>query len=146
TREGATDLNRKTSLNPNIVYKTYTGEATHKALNSDRQKADLNMFFPFVITGNLIGKATEKEWRENDGLVSVISSQHPFNQAYTNATDKIQKGIWQVTPTKHDWDHVDFVGQDSSDTVRTREELQDFWHHLADDLVKTEKVTDTKQA
>ncbi|WP_398572823.1 hypothetical protein, partial [Staphylococcus aureus] len=22
----------------------------------------------------------------------------------------------------------------------------DFWHHLADDLVKTEKVTDTKQA
>ncbi|CAA3946881.1 Lipase [Staphylococcus aureus] len=73
TREGATDLNRKTSLNPNIVYKTYTGEATHKALNSDRQKADLNMFFPFVITGNLIGKATEKEWRENDGLVSVIS-------------------------------------------------------------------------
>ena len=38
TREGATDLNRKTSLNPNIVYKTYTGEATHKALNSDRQK------------------------------------------------------------------------------------------------------------
>lgn len=146
TREGATDLNRKTSLNPNIVYKTYTGEATHKALNSDRQKADLNMFFPFVITGNLIGKATEKEWRENDGLVSVISSQHPFNQAYTKATDKIQKGIWQVTPTKHDWDHVDFVGQDSSDTVRTREELQDFWHHLADDLVKTEKVTDTKQA
>lgn len=146
TREGATDLNRKTSLNPNIVYKTYTGEATHKALNSDRQKADLKMFFPFVITGNLIGKATEKEWRENDGLVSVISSQHPFNQAYTNATDKIQKGIWQVTPTKHDWDHVDFVGQDSSDTVRTREELQDFWHHLADDLVKTEKVTDTKQA
>ncbi|MCS5348705.1 YSIRK domain-containing triacylglycerol lipase Lip1 [Staphylococcus aureus] len=146
TREGATELNRKTSLNPNIVYKTYTGEATHKALNSDRQKADLNMFFPFVITGNLIGKATEKEWRENDGLVSVVSSQHPFNQAYTNATDKIQKGIWQVTPTKHDWDHVDFVGQDSSDTVRTREELQDFWHHLAADLVKTEKVTDTKQA
>ncbi|MBE5674612.1 YSIRK domain-containing triacylglycerol lipase Lip1 [Staphylococcus sp. SS35] len=146
TREGATELNRKTSLNPNIVYKTYTGEATHKALNSDRQKADLNMFFPFVITGNLIGKATEKEWRENDGLVSIVSSQHPFNQAYTNATDKIQKGIWQVTPTKHDWDHVDFVGQDSSDTVRTREELQDFWHHLAADLVKTEKVTDTKQA
>ncbi|MGT2356891.1 lipase-like domain-containing protein [Staphylococcus aureus] len=30
------------------------------------------MFFPFVITGNLIGKATEKEWRENNGTVSVI--------------------------------------------------------------------------
>jgi hypothetical protein len=36
--------------------------------------------------------------------VLIISSQHPFNQAYTQATDTNQKGIWQVTPTKHDWD------------------------------------------
>ncbi|MDU2311064.1 MAG: lipase, partial [Staphylococcus epidermidis] len=84
TRDGATDLNRKTSLNPNIVYKTYTGESTHKTL-AGKQKADLNMFLPFTITGNLIGKAKEKEWRENDGLVSVISSQHPFNQKYVEA-------------------------------------------------------------
>lgn len=145
TRDGATDLNRKTSLNPNIVYKTYTGEATHPSLFG-RQKADLNMFLPFILTGNVIGKANEKEWRENDGLVSVISSQHPFNQKYTQATDKNQKGIWQVTPTKHDWDHVDFVGQDSSDTVRTREELQQFWHGLADDLVKSEKLTSEQKA
>ena len=96
TRDGATDLNRKTSLNPNIVYKTYTGESTHKTL-AGKQKADLNMFLPFTITGNLIGKAKEKEWRENDGLVSVISSQHPFNQKYVEATDKNQKGVWQVT-------------------------------------------------
>lgn len=145
TRDGATDLNRKTSLNPNIVYKTYTGEATHPSLFG-RQKADLNMFLPFILTGNVIGKANEKEWRENDGLVSVISSQHPFNQKYTQTTDKNQKGIWQVTPTKHDWDHVDFVGQDSSDTVRTREELQQFWHGLADDLVQSEKLTSEQKA
>ncbi|MFL9487719.1 YSIRK-targeted triacylglycerol lipase [Staphylococcus sp. KUGN1] len=145
TRDGATDLNRKTSLNPNIVYKTYTGEATHPSLFG-RQKADLNMFLPFILTGNVIGKVNEKEWRENDGLVSVISSQHPFNQKYTQATDKNQKGIWQVTPTKHDWDHVDFVGQDSSDTVRTREELQQFWHGLADDLVQSEKLTSEQKA
>ena len=61
-------------------------------------------------------------------------------------TDKNQKGIWQVTPTKHDWDHVDFVGQDSSDTVRTREELQQFWHGLADDLVQSEKLTSEPKA
>lgn len=145
TRDGATDLNRKTSLNPNIVYKTYTGEATHPSLFG-RQKADLNMFLPFILTGNVIGKANEKEWRENDGLVSVISSQHPFNQKYTQATDQNQKGIWQVTPTKHDWDHVDFVGQDSSDTVRTREELQQFWHGLAADLVESEKLTSEEKA
>jgi len=142
TRDGATDLNRKTSLNPNIVYKTYTGEATHKTL-SGRQKADFNLFLPFALTANLIGKATEQEWRENDGLVSVISSQHPFNQKYVEATDKNQKGIWQVTPVKHGWDHVDLVGQDSSDTARTREELQQFWHELADDLVQSEQLTST---
>ena len=142
TRDGATDLNRKTSLNPNIVYKTYTGEATHKTL-SGRQKADFNLFLPFALTANLIGKATEQEWRENDGLVSVISSQHPFNQKYVEATDKNQKGIWQVTPIKHGWDHVDLVGQDSSDTARTREELQQFWHELADDLVQSEQLTST---
>ena len=116
TRDGATDLKPKTSLNPNIVYKTYTGESTHKNIGR-KTKADLNMFLPFTITGNLIGKAKEKEWRENDGLVSVISSQHPFNQKYVEATDKNQKGVWQVTPTKHDWDHVDFVGQDSTDVL-----------------------------
>ena len=145
TRDGATDLNRKTSLNPNIVYKTYTGEATHPTLFG-KYKADYNLFLPFTVTANLIGKATEKEWRENDGLVSVISSQHPFNQAYTEATDTNQKGIWQVTPTKHDWDHVDFVGQDSTDTKRTREELQQFWYDLADDLVQTEALTSTNEA
>ncbi|MGX0238605.1 YSIRK-targeted triacylglycerol lipase [Staphylococcus hominis] len=145
TRDGATDLNRKTSLNPNIVYKTYTAEATHPTLIG-KQKADYNMFLPFTVTGNVIGKATEKEWRENDGLVSVISSQHPFNQAYTEATDTNQKGIWQVTPTKHDWDHVDFVGQDSTDTKRSREELQQFWYDLADDLVQTEALTSTNEA
>lgn len=143
TRDGATDLNRKTSLNPNIVYKTYTGEATHPTL-SGKYKADYNLFLPFTATANVIGKAPEKEWRENDGLVSVISSQHPFNQAYTEATDVNQKGIWQVTPTKHDWDHVDFVGQDSTDTKRNQKELQQFWYDLADDLVQSETLTSTQ--
>ncbi|MGT0185854.1 hypothetical protein ACVNP0_05715 [Staphylococcus aureus] len=32
----------------------------HKALNSDRQKADLKVVFLFVITGNLIGKLLKK--------------------------------------------------------------------------------------
>lgn len=143
TRDGATDLNRKTSLNPNIVYKTYTGEATHSTL-SGKYKADYNLFLPFTATANVIGKAPEKEWRENDGLVSVISSQHPFNQAYTEATDVNQKGVWQVTPTKHDWDHVDFVGQDSTDTKRNQKELQQFWYDLADDLVQSEALTSTQ--
>ena len=49
------------------------------------------MFLPFILTGNVIGKANEKEWRENDGLVSVISSQHPFNQNIHKQQIKIKK-------------------------------------------------------
>ena len=138
TREGAAKLNKNTSLNPNIVYKTYTGESTRPTLLGN-QKSDINMFLPFTVTGNVIGKAAEKEWRENDGLVSTISSQHPFNQAFTEATNEVKKGIWQVTPIKHGWDHVDFVGQDSTDSNHPTEELQQFWHNLAADLVRNEQ-------
>ncbi|MEC5301696.1 MULTISPECIES: YSIRK-targeted triacylglycerol lipase [Staphylococcus] len=138
TREGAAKLNKNTSLNPNIIYKTYTGESTRPTLLGN-QKSDINMFLPFTITGNVIGKAAEKEWRENDGLVSIISSQHPFNQAFTEATNEVKKGIWQVTPIKHGWDHVDFVGQDSTDSNHPTEELQQFWHNLAADLVRNEQ-------
>ncbi len=139
TREGASEINKHTSLNPNIVYKTYTGEATHATL-SGKQKANRDLFLTFALTANVIGKAPEKDWRVNDGLVSVVSSLHPYNQAWTNATDQIQKGIWQVTPVKEGWDHVDFVGQDTNDTNHTQEQLQNFWLKIADDLVKTEEV------
>ncbi|MGW7927133.1 YSIRK-targeted triacylglycerol lipase [Staphylococcus xylosus] len=134
TREGAAKLNKNTSLNPNIVYKTYTGESTRPTLFGN-QKSDVNLFLPFTVTGNVIGKAAEKQWRENDGLVSTISSQHPFNQAFIEATDEVKK----VTPIKHGWDHVDFVGQDSTDSNHPTEELQQFWHKLAEDLVRNEQ-------
>lgn len=140
TREGASKLNKKTSLNPNIVYKTYTGEATHPSI-SGKHKSDYNMFFPFTLTANVIGKAAEKEWRENDGLVSVVSSQHPYNQAWVDASDDVKKGVWQVMPVQHGWDHVDFVGQDTNDTAHSQDELKDFWHKLAEDLVKSEEQT-----
>lgn len=139
TTEGAAKLNANTSLNPNIVYKTYTGESTRPALFG-RQKSDLNMFLPFTLTGNVIGKTANTSWRENDGLVSVVSSQHPNNQAYVDATDEIQKGVWQVTPVRHGWDHVDFVGQDATDPTHNSVELQQFWHGIADELVRSEQL------
>lgn len=140
TREGAAKLNQSTSLNPNIVYTTYTGEATHPTLLG-KQKADLSLSFSNVLTTNIIGKADEPEWRENDGLVSVISAQHPFNQDWVEATDDIQKGIWQVNETLHDWDHLDFIGADATDLARTAEELKNFYLNIATDLVAAEKLS-----
>ena len=49
------------------------------------------MYLPMGLTGNVIGKAPEKEWRVNDGLVSTISALHPFNQAHVEASNQVQK-------------------------------------------------------
>lgn len=135
---GASKINQNTSMNPNISYKTYTGSASHRSLGG-RYKSDLNMMFLLSITGNVIGKVNEKEWRDNDGLVSVISGLHPFNQPHVDASDKDQKGVWQVTPVMKGWDHADFVGQDYSDTKRSAQELKEFYRGIADDLVSIEE-------
>lgn len=140
SRKGAKELNDRTSLNPNIVYKSYTGESTRPGLNG-RQRADIHMAASKHLTGNVIGKAEEKEWRENDGLVSTISAQHPFNQASTPATDEVQKGIWQVSPIQHDWDHGDFVGTDATEAQIKTQDVRNFWLGIADDAVKSEAVT-----
>lgn len=139
TTQGAEELNNKTTLNPNIVYKTYTGESTYEGLNGE-QKADIHMALSKILTANVIGKVPEKEWRENDGLVSVISAQHPFVENSTAATDQVQKGIWQVTPTRHDWDHSDFVGHDKTEQNVDAEELKKLWGGIAEDAVKAEHV------
>lgn len=139
TTQGAEELNNKTTLNPNIVYKTYTGESTYEGLNGE-QKADIHMALSKILTANVIGKVPEKEWRENDGLVSVISAQHPFGENSTAATDQVQKGIWQVTPTRHDWDHSDFVGHDKTEQNVDAEELKKLWGGIAEDAVKAEHV------
>lgn len=141
TTEGTDILNQKTSLNPNIVYKTYQGESTRPGPNGT-QKADVNMNIGYTLTANTIGKVKDKAWRENDGLVSVISGQYPLNQAHTSATDQVQKGVWQVTPVKHNWDHGDFVGTDTSEFRISKEELEDFWDNMFEDMVRNEKVTD----
>ena len=141
TTEGTDILNQKTSLNPNIVYKTYQGESTRPGPNGT-QKADVNMNIGYTLTANTIGKVKDKAWRENDGLVSVISGQYPLNQAHTSATDQVQKGVWQVTPVKHNWDHGDFVGTDTSEVRISKEELEDFWDNMFEDMVRNEKVTD----
>lgn len=141
TTEGTKKLNEETSLNPNIVYKTYTGKSTRPSIDGT-QKADANMNLNYTITADVMGKLKDKAWRENDGLVSVISAQHPFNQAYTPATDQIQKGVWQVTPVKNEWDHGDFIGTDSSEVRISKQDLRDFWDNLFNDMVRNEQVTD----
>ncbi|MCD8826631.1 YSIRK-targeted triacylglycerol lipase [Staphylococcus gallinarum] len=139
TRAGATKLNQQTSLNPNIIYKSYSGESTRPTFDG-KQKADINMTLRHTVPGNVIGKVEDKAWRENDGLVSVVSAQYPFGERSMIATDEVKKGIWQVMPVKHDWDHGDFVGTDATETQITTDEIRQMWMGIANDLVKNETV------
>lgn len=141
TTEGAQELNNHTSLNPNIVYKTYTGESSDPDKNGIHHR-NSHMNIKYLPTTNVIGKLDDKAWRENDGLVSVVSAQHPSNQKYVDATDQIQKGIWQVTPVQHDWDHGDFVGTQKDENGISIEQFQGFWDNLLNDAVRNEKETD----
>ncbi|WP_274704574.1 YSIRK-targeted triacylglycerol lipase [Staphylococcus ratti] len=138
TTEGARKINQQTNINPKIYYTSYAAEATHKNIMG-KYKADYSMFFPLVLTANVIGKVSDTSWRENDGLISITSAQHPYNQPFKKAGPKQEKGIWQVMPTLHDWDHADLVGQDEVDTNRTKEELEDMYKNIAERLVQAEK-------
>ncbi|UXR69466.1 MULTISPECIES: YSIRK-type signal peptide-containing protein [unclassified Staphylococcus] len=139
TTTGAEKLNQQTTVNPDIYYKTFNGQATHKTL-SGKHMIDFGMAFAHVLTGNLIGSVKDDIWRPNDGLVSVVSAQHPTGEAHVDvtATSPIRKGIWQVMPTMLGWDHSDFTGNDAIDTKHTTKQLTDFYDEITTYLMRIE--------
>lgn len=141
TTTGAEKLNQLTTVNPNIYYKTFTGQATHKVL-SGKHMIDFGMAFAHVLTGNLIGSVMEEIWRPNDGLVSVVSAQHPTGEAHVDVTADapLQKGVWQVMPTMSGWDHSDFIGNDTLDAKHSAKQLTDFYDEIADYLMRIESA------
>lgn len=142
TTQGAEKINQQTSLNPNIVYTTYTGSATHTGPLGNELPNSSEILL-LNLTSRIIGKDANKEIRPNDGVVPVISSQHPSNQAfkkvddYTPATDK---GVWQVRPVQHDWDHLDLVGMDAFDLTHTGRELGQFYLGIMDNIMRIEEA------
>ncbi|MEB7831384.1 YSIRK-targeted triacylglycerol lipase [Staphylococcus xylosus] len=140
TTFGAEDLNLKTSVNPNIVYTSFAGQATHK--NSFGHHApNIGLFGLLNLTSNLIGKDSREDWQENDGVVAVTSALSPTGQPAKKVQDLTQateKGVWQVMPIKNDWDHVDFLGLDNLDRKRTGQEIEAFYTGIIDHLMRIE--------
>ncbi|AID02239.1 hypothetical protein BE24_09475 [Staphylococcus xylosus] len=140
TTFGAEDLNLKTSVNPNIVYTSFAGQATHK--NSLGHHApNIGLFGLLNLSSNLIGKDSREDWQENDGVVAVTSALSPTGQPAKKVQDLTQateKGVWQVMPIKNDWDHVDFLGLDNLDRKRTGQELEAFYTGIIDHLMRME--------
>ena len=73
TRKGAAELNEQTSLDPNVVYKTYTGESTRASITG-RQVSDINMKLSFRLTGTLLAKQLKLNGEKM--MVLFLLSQH----------------------------------------------------------------------
>lgn len=142
TTQGAGKINQQTSLNPNIVYTTYTGSATHTGPLGNELPNSSEILL-LNLTSRIIGKDANKEIRPNDGVVPVISSQHPSNQAFKKVDDHTpatDKGVWQVRPVQHDWDHLDLVGMDAFDLTHTGRELGQFYLGIMDNIMRIEEA------
>ncbi|MCG3412405.1 triacylglycerol lipase [Staphylococcus massiliensis] len=145
TREGAAKINQQTPINPNVYYRSFAGEASHEG-PLGKHRPDMSMLDSYILSSNIIGETEDKAWRVNDGIVSTISEHYPEGQPHEQAqfTDAPKPGVWQATPTKHDWDHTDFVGRDYKDKNRTSEELETFYTNLAKYTVKVEQDMQSK--
>ncbi|MDU9293603.1 YSIRK-targeted triacylglycerol lipase [Staphylococcus coagulans] len=142
TLEGAAKLNEMTSLNPNITYTTYTGLASHTGPLGN-ETPSIGQFPLMDLTSRIIGHDANIAWRKNDGIVPVISSLHPFNQAFIDITAEdsgTRKGIWQVRPILQGWDHVDFIGIDATDLKHTGAELANFYMGIVNHLLGVEAI------
>ncbi len=142
TLEGAAKLNEMTSLNPNITYTTYTGLASHTGPLGN-ENPSIGQFPLMDLTSRIIGHDANVAWRKNDGIVPVISSLHPFNQAFIDITAEdsgTRKGIWQVRPILQGWDHVDFIGIDATDLKHTGAELANFYMGIVNHLLGVEAL------
>ena len=142
TTQGAEKINQQTSLNPNIVYTTYTGSATHTGPLGNELPNSSEILL-LNLTSRIIGKDANKEIRPNDGVVPVISSQHPSNQAFKKVDDHTpatDKGVWQVRPVQYDWDHLDLVGMDAFDLTHTGRELGQFYLGIMDNIMRIEEA------
>ncbi|NWK84191.1 YSIRK-type signal peptide-containing protein [Staphylococcus sp. GSSP0090] len=141
TTFGAEDLNLNTSINPNIVYTSYAGQASH-AGPLGNHRPNIGQYFLMNLTSNIIGSDNKVEWKENDGVVPIISALNPTGQKAKNVDDiskATEKGVWQVLPIKKNWDHVDFIGIDDLDRKRTGEELEAFYTGIVDHLMRVEE-------
>ncbi|WP_321388889.1 hypothetical protein [uncultured Enterococcus sp.] len=130
TTEGATKLNEQTSLSSDVYYFSYSGNATYKGAFSSNYYPLVTVFPLYSIPAAYIGATGGKEWRQNDGLVPVISALYPFGQPYKAADGNPTAGMWYVEPTIQGWEHMDFVGQDYTQAPFLKKSVKQFYQNI----------------
>lgn len=142
--EGSKKINDRLTLSKDVAYTSITAEDTHKTFNN-RQRGNLKMFAPFKILANLVGRQNPESWREGDGPVPLKSGLYPFNKPHKDITfdSKPELGLWGVMPTFKNWDHMDLVGWDLTDTRIKPKMVLGLYEQLANYLSEVEKVQES---
>ncbi|MQS51766.1 lipase [Companilactobacillus mishanensis] len=132
TSNGATAINNRTNLSPDVHYFTYSGLAT-KPNAFGRYVPISTMNKVDKIGAAFIGAAgNDPRWWPNDGEVPVISAQFPIGQAAVrdDVTDDSQTGEWQYNDPENGWDHKDFVLQDYDQASSLRNSIVGFYDNI----------------
>lgn len=126
---------------PNVYYASYTLNDMVEQTNGTWSPAS-TMNILFKLEAANIGRTTASlplgflNWRPNDGLVSVVSSQYPIGHDYV-LMDPLNrklapKGVWDVHPTIKGQDHLSIVAPDYLQSTSTW--LNKFYLDIAKDL------------
>lgn len=115
TTDGAAEFNDSTGTFPDIYYFSYNGNNSRRSIFTGYYSSmSLISTTSATITGRYKRNNTlpqgDKAWWKNDGAVSIISAQYPFNEPHTTFRGAAQKGMWNVNPTVESWAQEDFVG------------------------------------
>ncbi len=134
TPDGAAKLNETIRTSPDVYYFSYSYSTTKAGSFLRGQvpnSSTLPILYPFALAmGSYKGTtdggiSIDETWQENDGLVSVVSARYPFGAEFVEIPLKssqneeefvIQRGIWNVAPTK-EGDHGKVIGLNSGEEV-----------------------------
>lgn len=107
--DGAALLNERIGMERNIYYFSYSYLTTHESALSGYQVANANTLLVLIPFANLIGRYAvntdtdypiDASWLPNDGLVSVVSAQKPYDDPGVDYdAAHIVQGSWNVMPT-----------------------------------------------
>ncbi|WP_430770956.1 esterase/lipase family protein [Staphylococcus pseudoxylosus] len=144
--EGSKKINDRLTLSKDVAYTSITAEDTHKTFNN-RQRGNFKMFAPFKLLANLVGRQNPESWREGDGPVPLKSGLYPFNKPHKDTTfdSKPELGLWGGMPTLKNWDHMDLVGWDLTDTRIKPKMVLGLYEQLANYLAEVEKVQESSK-
>lgn len=107
--DGAAELNKSIKLVKGVYYFSYSYVTTQESKLFGTQiptlKTNPILMLPAEEMGRYSGKTVgdfqiDETWRENDGLVNVVSARYPINDEWQDFnSEKIVKGKWNVMPT-----------------------------------------------